>query len=107
MVEQAKKRVKVSIGRNKLSKNIPPIPFDNVSFNYEESVAKWKFVYHRRLKLKREPFIHACKCTEIIELLSDAPFLKTMMNVGLYYSKLVMNLMLLFLVDLIMLRVDN
>lgn len=54
-----------------MSKDVPPVSFDNVSFYSEESVTKWKFVFHRRLATQRELSADAQKCNEIIELLSE------------------------------------
>lgn len=54
----------------------------------EESGAKWKFVYHIRLATKREFWVEDKKCNEIMEFLSDAQLLETMVNVGLFYRKL-------------------
>lgn len=52
------KIVKMYIIRDNISKNVPSILLDNVSFNFKENVVKWKFVYHRRLTPEREPSIH-------------------------------------------------
>lgn len=38
----------------KISANVPTSPLDNVSFHFEESVLKWKFVYQRRIALEME-----------------------------------------------------
>ncbi|MCI14385.1 envelope-like protein, partial [Trifolium medium] len=37
----------------KVPLNVPDAPMDNVSFNSEASVSRWKFVYNRRLALER------------------------------------------------------
>lgn len=43
------KKNKKIVGRNKIHTNVPTAPMDNVSFHFEESVLKWKFVYHQRV----------------------------------------------------------
>lgn len=41
------------------------------------------------MTLDKELYVEALKCSEIIELLSDAQLFKTMFNVGYCYPKLV------------------
>lgn len=52
--EPPAKRVKNVIGQKKISKIIHVAPLDNVSFKSEESVTKWKFIFHRSITSKRE-----------------------------------------------------
>lgn len=44
--ELAAKRIKRVVGGKKLPKNVPHIKFENISFHFEESVLKWKYVFH-------------------------------------------------------------
>lgn len=46
LVEPFAKRMKKVIGGNKPPKNTFVVPFDNISFHSEESVSKWRFVFH-------------------------------------------------------------
>lgn len=48
----AKGIIKV-FGGKKLHKNTHVVPLNNVSFHFKESVAKWKFIFHIRIALKR------------------------------------------------------
>lgn len=41
---------------------------------------------------RKEPYVEAQKCSKIMEFLSDARLLKTLLNVGSYYPKLVKEL---------------
>lgn len=68
---------------------MPPTPLDNVPFNAEENVIKWKHVYRRKIYPERELFEEAQNIGEIIELLSDAQLLKIVIGIGSYYPKLV------------------
>lgn len=52
LVPPYKKSKKIIGGKNILT-NVPTTTLYNVSFNSEESVFKWKFVYHRRIVRKR------------------------------------------------------
>lgn len=54
--------MKMSIGRKNLHNNIPYVPLDNVSFHYEESVSKWKFIYNRRLAPQNKTL---CRCSKV------------------------------------------
>lgn len=96
MVEKVAKKVKMSFGGKNLPKNILLSQLENVSFHFEEIVAKWKFVFHIRLTREREFSIDAQKCSEIMDFLSDTQLLKTMMNIRPYYLKFVKE----FVVDL-------
>lgn len=44
--ELAAKRIKRVVGGKKLPKNVPHIKLENISFHFEESVLKWKYVFH-------------------------------------------------------------
>ena len=44
---------------------------DNVSFHSEESVARWKFVFHRRSALERELGKEALECKEVVKLIKS------------------------------------
>lgn len=42
------------LGGKKIPSNIFVSPMDKVYFRYEESMLKWKYMYHRRIALERE-----------------------------------------------------
>lgn len=46
--------VKTYIEGKNLPKNTPFVPFDNVSFHSKYCIAKWNFVYYRRMTLEKE-----------------------------------------------------
>ena len=52
---------KRSVGGQKLPKNIPATPLDNVSFHKEDGVLKWRYVYHRAIFSERELSAEALK----------------------------------------------
>ncbi|XP_058726401.1 uncharacterized protein LOC131597739 [Vicia villosa] len=39
---------------SKLVAKVPDVPIDNISFHYTSSVNRWKYIYQKRLALKRE-----------------------------------------------------
>lgn len=49
LVEPTSKIFKKVFGGNELPKNIHVVPFDDISFHSEKIMAKWKFVFHRRI----------------------------------------------------------
>ena len=57
---------------------------------------KWKYVFHRKIVVQNELPENAQKCAKIVELLSDAQLIKTVIMIGPYYlilvTKLIMNL---------------
>ncbi|KAI5427666.1 hypothetical protein KIW84_032903 [Lathyrus oleraceus] len=67
-------------GKKKLPKSTPHVPFENVSFNYEESIVKWNFVYHMRITLDKELYAETLKFSEIMELLSEDWLLKMVIH---------------------------
>lgn len=71
MVLPLKKNRKI-IGGKKIPTNFFVSPLENVSFQYEESVMKWKYVYHRRITPERELSKEALTCENIVDLLEDA-----------------------------------
>ncbi|KAI5435806.1 hypothetical protein KIW84_022289 [Lathyrus oleraceus] len=79
--------VRKSKRMDKLPRKIPSVPFDNVSFHSQETIANWKFVYNRRLKHERELSAYAWKCREITKLLNDSRMLKTLLHVWPYCPK--------------------
>ncbi|KAK2449604.1 hypothetical protein QL285_008784 [Trifolium repens] len=79
---------KKKAGRS-IPQNVPDVPMDNVSFHFPTSVAKWKFVYHRRLAVERELAEDTMECTEVMELINQAGLLKTVCGLGKCYEKLV------------------
>lgn len=60
------------IGGKKIPTNFSVSPLENVSFQSEESVMKWKYVYHRRITPERELSKEALTCENIVDLLEDA-----------------------------------
>lgn len=71
------------VGGNKLPQNIPIVPLDKVSFHYEESITKWRYVFHKHITSERELFEDDKKCNEIMELFNDA---KAMKNTNEHWS---------------------
>lgn len=71
-------------------------PWTMYFFHYEEGEVKWKFGFHIRITRERDLFDEAKKCKDILEILNDAQILKTLMNVGLFYPKLVKELIINF-----------
>lgn len=53
LISTAKRNKRVVEGK-KLSQNIHVVPLDNVSSHSDESVLKWKYVFHRRITLERD-----------------------------------------------------
>lgn len=53
MVSPVKKYKKIVRGK-KIPSDVPLVPMDKVSFHYEESVLKWKYVYHKIISRERE-----------------------------------------------------
>lgn len=73
---------KMTIEGKKLPKNSPSVPFHS-----EESIIKWNFGYYGRLALDKL-YVERPKYNEIVELPSDAQLLKTILNIGACYPKL-------------------
>lgn len=71
MVLPLKKNRKIISGK-KIPTNFSISPLENVSFQSEESVMKWKYVYHRRITPERELSKEALTCENIVDLLEDA-----------------------------------
>lgn len=71
------------VGGKRVPVNIPYAPMDNVSFHFETSVQKWKYVFQRRIACERELSKEAFDCKEIMELL------KIVTDVGHCYEKLI------------------
>jgi hypothetical protein len=69
--------------------NIPSAPMNNISFHYEESVHKWRFVYQRRIAQERELSQEALECKQVMELLEPAGMMKTVTNIGECRERLV------------------
>jgi hypothetical protein len=49
-----------SLGGKKVPLNVPSAPMYNVSFHSEASVSRWKYVYNRRVAIKRVETISSC-----------------------------------------------
>ena len=45
----------------KVPANIPAAPLDNISFHFESSAQRWRFVYHQRIARERA----ACECSQM------------------------------------------
>ncbi|KAK2367659.1 hypothetical protein QL285_080922 [Trifolium repens] len=80
---------KKKIGGKIITRNVPNVPMDNISFHFIESAQKWKFVANRRLALERELSTEALEHKEIIVLIEKAGLLKTVFGIGDCYEKLV------------------
>lgn len=68
--------------------NVLIAPLDNVLFHYNESVFKWKLMYHWRMASERKLSKEQLKCEEIVELILDVYIMKTIPNLRFYYPKL-------------------
>lgn len=77
------------IGGKKIPFDIPLAPMDKVFFHYEESVLKWKYVYHRKIAIEKELSEEAMKCEEIIKLLQDAQVMEIVTGLSSFYPQLV------------------
>lgn len=82
------KKSKKVVRGNKFPDNVLTVPLENVSFHYEVSVLKWKYVYHVRIASERDLSKEALKCYEIMELLEDAQIKKVVSDIGSLYPKL-------------------
>lgn len=51
--KRPEKNSKKIVGGQKIPTNVYIAPLDNVSFHCEESVLKWKYLYHKRIDLER------------------------------------------------------
>ncbi|KAK2436082.1 hypothetical protein QL285_021096 [Trifolium repens] len=80
---------KKKIGGKIIPQNVPDVPMDNISFHFNESAQKWKFVANRRLALERELSDEALEQKEIIALIEKAGLMKTVTGIGECYEKLV------------------
>src|ERR1044072_3115579 len=73
----------------KVPANSPAAPLDNISFHFESSAQRWRFVYHRRIAIERELHVNALKCKEIMSLIQAAGLLKTVTGLGRCFDRLV------------------
>lgn len=81
------KKNRKNFGGKKIPYDVPLAIMDKESFHSEDSVLKWKYVYHRRIAGEREISEEAMKCEEIIELLQDSQVMKNVF--GLSHCRLV------------------
>ena len=72
---------KRSVGGQKLPKNVPTVPMDDVSFHKEDGVLKLRFVYHRVIFREKELSSEALKIGVIMELMHDAEMIKIVTNI--------------------------
>lgn len=72
MLVHVNKKSKKVVGGKNLPNSVPAVLMDNVSFHSEDSLLKWKYVYHTRIAPKRDLLKEALECSEIMELLEDA-----------------------------------
>ncbi|WJX24287.1 hypothetical protein P8452_13412 [Trifolium repens] len=84
-----KRCVEISYGGRSIPPNVPDVQMDNVSFNFSDSAAKWKFVYHRRLALERKLSDEALQCKDVMDLTRKVSLMKTVSGIGKCYEKLV------------------
>ncbi|XP_057426338.1 uncharacterized protein LOC130719746 [Lotus japonicus] len=73
----------------RIPKNVPAAPLDNVSFHSEENALKWKYVYQRRLATEREVGSDVLECKEVMALIEKAGLIKTVLQVGRCFERLV------------------
>ncbi|XP_057426090.1 uncharacterized protein LOC130719481 [Lotus japonicus] len=69
--------------------NVPEAPIDNVSFHFASFAQSWKFVVQRRLAIERELHEDALELKEIMDLLVDAGLMKTVKDIGRFFTHLV------------------
>ncbi|CAI8602437.1 unnamed protein product [Vicia faba] len=89
MLVPLNKKSKKVMGSKKYFDNVPIAPLVNVSFYSEESVLKWKHVYHMIISSERELSKEALKCYEIMELLEDAYFKKIVSGIIPFHPNMV------------------
>ena len=73
----------------KIPLNIPAAPLDNISFHFEHSAQRWRYVYQRRVARERELHVDALKCKNIISLVKHAGLLSTIHQIGRCFDRLV------------------
>lgn len=86
--------------RRKLPSNVPNLPIYGISFHYEECVFKWKYVTHRQLADENVISDQHRLCSAIIDLITRAGLLQTVTNLGVFYSKLVLEFIVNLPIDL-------
>ena len=83
---------KRSAGKKNMQ-TIENVPIDKVSFHLPEFPQRWKFIYHRRLALEREPSEEVVKIKVVMELIKEAGHMKIVCNLGDFDEKLVKEFM--------------
>lgn len=76
-------------GGKKVPANVLEVPIDNISFHSVENVEKWKFVSQRRLSLERELRKDAFECKEVMYLIKEVGFMKSVVGFRKCYEMLV------------------
>ncbi|XP_058781531.1 uncharacterized protein LOC131655731 [Vicia villosa] len=81
------------------SVKVPDALMDNISFHSVDSVDRWRFVYQRRIALKRELCQDALKIKEIMDLISAVGLIKTKADFAKCYESMVKEFVVNILVD--------
>ncbi|XP_058752786.1 uncharacterized protein LOC131625972 [Vicia villosa] len=74
---------------SKLAASVPEVPIDNVSFHFDASANRWKFVHQKRLALERELAQNARDCKDIMDLIEAAGLIKIVVHLSKCYETLV------------------
>lgn len=69
--KRADKKLKKIVDGNKIPTNVSIASLYNMYFHYEESVLKWKYLYHKWIALERKLSKETLTCEEVFQLLED------------------------------------
>ncbi|KAA0041517.1 flocculation protein FLO11-like [Cucumis melo var. makuwa] len=84
--------VSTKAGRRKVPPNVSSIPIDGVSFHSEEGAHKWKYVVKRQIADEANIVDRYNFCPAILELRRNAGLIRTVSEVGLFYPRLMREL---------------
>ena len=73
----------------KIVQTVENVPIDKVSFHLPENAQRWRFIFHRRLAVKRELSKEAVEIKVVMDLIKEARLIKIVCNLGECYEKLV------------------
>ncbi|KAA0058506.1 flocculation protein FLO11-like [Cucumis melo var. makuwa] len=84
--------VSTKAGRRKVPPNVSSVPIDEVSFHSEEGAHKWKYVVKRRIADEANIADRYNSCPAVLELICNAELIRTVSEVGLFYPRLMREL---------------
>ncbi|XP_050909292.1 uncharacterized protein LOC127123076 [Lathyrus oleraceus] len=79
---------------------VPVVHLDNISFDLEDEVAKWKFVIQRRVAVERELSKDVADVKEVMDLIQAAGLLKTIVGFSQCYEGLIKDFIVNILEDI-------